>query len=462
MISEVDYHRGEVVIEESSQEVLELLSSRLKSLLYSVYLQHQPSIKKDKIRSPLKTRLQLCFVPIQTLQLVSVILEQCMAVSDYKQFQLLEDVLLSLRVDLWAEKMQRVAITVLISLSVLAVSLLALATEALSAQFRPNQPFHVLLKLATDLPATIVHRIMFLPLSLLYLRCAFDGILAVRATEYGEAWLGVLSVLELLGYGGLITLRICFIYENAWHQREHRLLARPCPAFELKEAAVSLLISLLLALRKPAETSLLVICGLCLYLLFQLVYFQPYYNGVTQGVKSVQYACCAWVCIAAEATLATDTMSTAVCLVLFVAPCIGILTCYGQWWRSKAFRGSSGPDFWKYEVNWRRFLSQNEQNTSESSLTGLICEGAKRHSGLKQYFLLVAQYYYYHRDLPEVALLRLAMTKQCKGGVLVDFQVNRFATALAKVSKSEEREFVAVQLKILEHMITLPSYGMKL
>lgn len=455
------YHRGEVAVDEDSQEALEWLSARLKSLLYSVYLQHQPSIKKNKIRSPLKTRLQLCFVPIQTLQLVSVILELCKAVSDYEQFHLLANVLLSLRVDLWAEKMQQVAITVLISLSVLAVSLLALATEAMIVQFRPNQPFHTLLKAVTDWPAIIVHRLLFLPLSLLYLRCVFDGLLALRETEYGEVWLGVLSALGLWGYGGLITLRICFIYENAWHQRGHRLLARPCHAFELKEAAVYLLISLLLALRKPAESSLLVICGLCLYLLFQLVYYQPYYNGVTQGVKSVQYACCAWVCVAAEAALATDTMATAVCLVLFVAPCIAILTCYGQWWRSRAFGGTNGQDFWKYEVNWRRLLVQNERNLNESPLLTHISEGSKRHSDLKQYFLLVAQYYYYHRDLPEVALLRLAMIKQCKGGFLVDFQVNRFANALAQVSKSEEREFVdyessfsqakALDLKLCEH-----------
>jgi hypothetical protein len=220
------------------------------------------------------------------------------------------------------------------------------------------------------------------------------------------------------------------------------MLARPSPSFELKEAAVSLLISLLLALRKPSETSLLVICGLCLYLLFQLLYFQPYYNGVTQGLKSVQYACCAWVCVAAEASLATDTMTTAVCLVLFVAPCIGVLTGYGQWWRSKAYRDDNSGDFWKYELRWRRFLAVNERKSNETPLLSLICEGAKLHSSLKQYFLLVAQYYYYHRDLPEIALLRLSMTKQCQGSLLIDFQVVRLAVALEQISNSEEREFV--------------------
>lgn len=408
----------------------------LRCLLFQVCAQHQTCIKKSKAHPSFRTWLLLLFLPVQTAQLLSLVLQLLKDLQDYETYAVIEQALLIVRPDRWLEGLGTAVCLGVAAVLVWLATLLGL--QLCLVQSSKEASLHPALLLAFSLPLAALHKYLWLPLlSLLFQNAA---IVLEKESEY--MWMGVTSVAEIVLLAAFLLLYLCFLHEDAWSLRSEQPTAHADSHYEVRELAV-LCSFCALPLLLSAHFSLMLYASLAGYLCGSVLWCLPYYSSIVLLGKCWQYGLVCWAAVCGLIGVGTDSMTVTIKLFLFVAPCILLLLSHLLSRRKGliSFRKAK-PTLWKYELMVRVLLEANT-DPADTVLAEAIEYGTRQFAQKeRRFFLLVGQYYYYVRGLPEIALIRLSQGKLCPPDFLAEFQIYRFSEALYRVSRSEEREFV--------------------
>ena len=428
-----------LVLPDKFQQPQISFTSALRGLLFRACAQHQTSIKKSKVQPSLRTWLRLLFLPVQTAQLLSLVLQHLKQVQDYATYAVVEQALRIVRPDRWMEGLGAgVCIGVAAALVYLTI---LLVLQLLLAQSPSHANLHPAVLLSFSLPLAAIHKYLWLPLLSLLFTNINSTLVLETDSEY--VWMGVASAAEIALLGAFLLLYICFLHEDAWSLHTEHPTARPDSTYEVRELAVLSCFSALPVLPVSAPLSLVLHTGLAGYLCAFVLWYLPYYSTVVLLGRCMLYGLVSWAAVCALIGVGTDSMTVTVKLFLFVAPCILLLLCHLLMRRKGLIRfRKAKPMLWKYELMVRTLLEANA-DPGEVALAEAIAYGTRQFAQKeRRFFLFVGQYYYYVRGLPEIALVRLSQGTLCPPDVLAEFQIYRFSEALYRVSRSEEREFV--------------------
>ena len=457
MLTETDPENSGLMLSEQSEDQQKSLSHKVQDLLFRVLCRHQPCIKRSKAKGSLKAYLQLVFIAVTLLQMMSVLLEYMRDVREYDTFRYFEGIAQGVRLDLWAIKTEHGSTGVIASFCVLFLVLVGYAAETIAAAAISGYSPHKVLIFLIDFPMIVIQQYAFLPLCLLYFHTLSSSLSSPTDPQFQGSWKGVLALFSLILCISLALIRVIFIYDNTWALRSTRLLAHVNYTYELKELIVIVTFSLISALKPAPLLALFLSSALTFYLFAFLLWFLPYYHPTTLLLKTLQTAIISWAGIAGFIGILTDSMTVTVKLVLFVSPLICLLIGHFLRWRVNkcVFRREKMP-FWRYEIAIRRLLERaKDEEAHAEELHPALSFGAKIYAEkAKEYYLLQAQYYYYIREEPEIALLRLTSSITCPGNIAVKFQIYRFSQALCRLSISEERDFVDYQ-RLYQQALTL-------
>lgn len=419
------------------KEPLVSFTNAIRVLVFRAFAQHKSSIKKAKTRTSFRTWLQLLFLPVQTAQMISLVLGQLKQIQDYQTYAVVEQALTLVRPDLWLHSLEA---GVCIGVAVALVCLTALlALQLLLVHLSPRATLHPALLLSFALPLAALHRYVWLPLLLILFTTANADL--VLGGEY--TWIGMMSAVEIVLLVGFLLLYICFLHEDAWSLCSEQLTAHPDSSFEVRELAIFTCFSVVSLLITPPLLSLTLQISLSGYLTMHLIWFLPYYNVVTLVGKALQYGLVSWGAVCGFIGVLTDSIAATIKLFLFVAPCVLLLLSQLLLRRKALIRfEKTSPALWKYELMVRLLLEANPDPVN-TDLAEAIEYGTRLFARKEcRFFLLVGQYYCYVRGLPEIALVRLSLGMLCPQDLLAEFQIYRFSEAIYSVSRSEEREFV--------------------
>ena len=441
------------MLAEQSEDPPKSLTGLLRDLLFRVLYRHQTSIKRSKAKGSLKSYLQLAFIGVSAVQMLSVLVEYMREVKEYETYRYFEAISQGFRPDLWVINTGQENAGLLASLCVFLLVLVGYIVEIVTIYTSTDYSLAKIVTFLIDFPIIVIQQYAILPISLLYFHTVLSSLYSATAPQFQ----GVLALSCLLLCYSFTLIRILFVYDSTWALRSTRLLAHVNYTYELKEFAVMVAFSLISALKPSPMLGLFLSSALALYLFVFLLCFLPYYHSATSLLKLLQTAVIAWAGVAGFVGLLTDPMTVTVKLVLFVSPLLCLLISHLVRWRVRKvqFRRENVP-FWRYELAIRQLFEavKDEEETAED-LAAALAFGAKLYASKHQeYYLLLAQYYYYIREESEIALLRLTSSVTCPGNLAVEFQISRFSQALCKLSVSEERDFVDYQ-RLYQRALTL-------
>lgn len=420
------------------------LSHTVKGLCYRLALQHQGSIQRSKARPSLKVYLQLLFAFITSLQVLSVLTDYVQDTSSFHSFDYVPKTLQVVRPDMWVVSGQLGVAGLLGSLTVLGIVVGELILEVVLLHFKPELQMPKAALRLVDFPLILVRRYIAVPLILLHFRAIHVSFFldSSEDPQFQGFWIGVVGLLGLGGFSALVLLHASLVYDNAWPLRTHLLLAQVNSSYDVKEYIA---LAAICAVREADLAPILALflsAAFSVYLLVQLLWYLPYYHKGTMLGKSLEFGVCAWASIAGFAGIVTNSMVVTVMLFLFVTPCLALLIARLLQWRLSlvSFQREAQP-FWKFEIAIRKKLEKEESSVKECLDFGVMLYA----NVSKEYFLLLAHYYYYVCDDAEIALVRLTSAELCSGSIAADFQIWRLSRALYDISRSEEREFVDYQ-----------------
>jgi len=413
------------------------LPNLLLHSLFKVHFSHSGSLVSPRLDSYFRTSPQLFVALVQSLQVLGLILDYAQEVSGYGDLGFFLWAFRLFRPELLAKHYiseQKAFYLFLIFLLVCAVVTLV---EFLCALFQPEAKLPAPLCLLSRGLLTLLHRVLFLPTAFILLQHS-------RSTT-------VLWEKALSGLGLVLTLflpvhRLAFVTNNNWYIRKFRLLAKCSPDFEARELVGFMLIVVLR--QSVLSSSPTFNCGLTLligtYLYGRVVWTIPYFNLLTSSTKAVQFALAVWMSAAVLLGLLCDSAYVTFSLFVFCSPLISLFAVYLLKWSIRQIPSSQlSRTFSAFELSLRLVLAKHEKGKiSDVALKDIFLKGVKRFSGNKLVHLLFAQYYFYIRDEPEYALLRLACAHDCQSNVVADFQVFHFFEQVSDSSKSEERGYL--------------------
>lgn len=444
MITETDPGSSGLMLAEQSEDPPKSLSCFLRDLLFRVLYRHQTSIKRSKAKGSLKLYLQLAFIVVSGVQMLSVQAEYLRNVKEYESYRYFIGISQGFRPDLWVINAGQSSAGLVASLCVFLLVLAGYILEVVTISASFDYSLARIVTFLIDFPILVIQQYGFLPISLFCLHSVHSSLYSATAPLYQ----GVLALSCLLLCYTFTLIRVLFVYDSTWALRSTRLLAHVNHTYELKEFTALAAFSLISVLQPSPMLALLLSSALALYLFVFLLVFLPYYHATTLLLKLLQTAIVAWAGVAGFIGLWTDSMTVAVKLVLFVSPLMCLLISHlVRWRRGKVqFRREKMP-FWQYELAIRRlFETYRAEEVSAEELMAALAFGGKVYSEKhKEYYLLLAQYYYYIREEPEIALLRLTSSANCPGSLAIEFQISHFSQAICRLSSSEERDFVDYQ-----------------
>lgn len=413
------------------------LRSVLLNSLFKVHFSHSGSLVSPRLESSFRTSPQLFVALVQSLQVLGLILDYSQEVSGYGDLGFFLWAFRLFRPELLVKQYSSEQTAFYLFLGFLLICTTVTLLELLWALFQPEAKLPAVLCLLSRCLLTVLHRVLFLPTVFILLQHS-------RSTTV--LWEKALSGLGLVFTLALPLHRLAFVTDNNWYIRKFRLLAKCSPDFEIRELIGFMLI---VVLRQSALSSSAAFnCGLTLligvYLYFQVIWTIPYFSMLTSATKAVQFALA--VCMSTAVLLGHSCDSAYVTFSLFVfcSPFISLFAvCLLKWRLKRISNPQLCKTFPEFELALRLVLtSHSKGKISDLALKDVFLKGVKRFSGTKLVHLLFAQYYFYIRDEPEYALLRLACAHNCENDLVADFQVFHFFEQVSSLSKSEERGYL--------------------
>ena len=438
MIAGIDGEGGGLMLPSNLDDSLANFPNVVRTLLFRVFSQYQSSIKKSKSQVTVRVWFQLFFIPIQTAQLLSLLLVQLKETEDYAEYEAVEQGLTVVRPDRWVAGWEE---GVCIAVGVWVVLQFALLSyQLVHSYLSPQIRFHPALLACFSLPLAFIHKYLWVPLLLFLLSQTSESLLSAQQS----LWLGVVSLLELLFTIGFLLLYMSFFPPDAYSLCKEQMLSRPDPAAEILEFLV---LSGFCIVSRVQVTGVLSVTGyiaLGTYLVIYLTWKLPYYNLVCVVGKVLQFTLTTWSSLSVLFGLLTHSCSVSIKLFLFISPCVCFLLYHLLLYRKGLLSyHKSNISLWKFELMLRNILDSvhNEVTLAEVFAFGTRLFGYKH----RRFYLLEGQYYYYVKTLPEMALVRLTLSMRCPQHFMAEYQVHRFEEALYRVSNSEEREFIAYE-----------------
>ena len=415
---------------------LESLQNSLISALFQVNFAHSGSIVPPRLNSYVRTWPQLAVTVVQAVQVLGVVLVYVQECYGYREVEYLVWGLEMVRPELvvWrytSEQTSFYFFLCIVSTCGL-VSGLELICTALHSRPLPAS-FHLL----SNSLMSIFYRVLYLPSVLIFLTVLRDS------NQFSERLLPLISLFLTL----LLSLyRVLFLSTNNWHIRSFQLFSMSNSDFEVQEILCLLLISILhtgvlsISLILNAAVTVMVLWYLCV----QIVWKVPYFNRGMSVMKTGEYAVAGWMGVSVEVGLLCDSALVTVGLFVVCAPCVAVLAVYAFHKRLKRISSCEASlTFPEFELSLRKSLTKHSQNKlSPSSLKLLLSTGVTRFKSTKLVHLLFSQYYFYLRDEPEYALLRLACAHECASSLFLDYQIYHFFEKVSELSNSEERGYL--------------------